>query len=238
LRKEIATTSQAELEKQGKLVETSGSRSCFEKGKQTVNLSGSWITRETDREELEFYYTNTCEDEKMTKFAFCKKNHPKNCPWIMGHYWCGTKRNQILENLHYETHHCQLPLLEPHSLLNKIGSGNTLWYIGDSMTSEMYISTLCILRGFALPEFQRGEVIQSPIGKVNKLRVSTSSCVKFVHQIRVCFVESKKAFELYDILHKLHEKFWNPNDYIIINYGLHPNSTSEVDIKRALHGHN
>jgi hypothetical protein len=96
------------------------------------------------------------------------------------------------------------------------------------MTSEMYISTLCVLREFALPEFQRGEVIPNPVAKSNKLRVSASSCVKFVQQIRICFIKSRKAVELSDILRKLHGKFWNPNDYVVMNYGLHPNSTAQA----------
>jgi len=208
---------------------------CFIRGRRAFDLSGYWINRtNTDRQ---YYYTNTCKDKEMTKFAFCNKKEHPNCPWIMGHYWCGNERSKRIEVLDYITSNCKLQLLEPGSLLGVIGKGNTLWYVGDSMTSQMYISTLCILKDFALPYFQSGRVISNPMKPSNKLRVSASSCVEFVKDIRICFVKSRKAAELPGIMKMLYENSWKSDDFLVINYGLHPNSTFKPDIINAFKTH-
>ena len=223
----LFTTTQDQVSK-----DISSNRECFVRGRQVSDLSGSWVNR-TKRDNHKYYYTNTCRDKVMTKFAFCtEKKHP-NCPWIMGHYWCGRERSQKIELLDYDTYHCKLQLLEPSGLLDVIGTGNTLWYIGDSMTSEMYISTLCVLKDFALPYFQTGKVIPNPIRAANKLRVSASSCVKFVRDIRICFLKSRRAAELSSLLKDLYGKGWKTDDFLVINYGLHVNSTLQTDIRNA-----
>ena len=81
---------------------------CFYRGKQMFNLYGSWI-KDSNRTHATDFYTNTCEDEKMTKFALGKRKDSPNCPWIMGHYWCGKERSQNMQTLRYETLLCNLP---------------------------------------------------------------------------------------------------------------------------------
>ena len=88
-------------------------------------------------------------------------------------------------------------------------------------------------KGLTISKYKKGDVKQVPNFRSNKLRVSTTSCVEFINLRSVCFIKSRKVSELSKILPKLYEHNWKTNDFLVINYGLHLNSTPKSAIRKA-----
>jgi hypothetical protein len=148
---------------------------------------------------------------------------------------------------------CTLPPMDALDLMRVIGLGATLWFLGDSVTVQMFMALVCALQagGATLDPIFRDYRGKSHIPKkhIPKQHVPPErpcptcpyECVPVHHvdgriSVRICVLKTYYTETMYDDLVYLNSNAHQTNhqETLVVNYGLHHETTLYEEIHSTL----
>jgi hypothetical protein len=118
---------------------------------------------------------------------------------------------------------CSLPAFDAGRFLHATGKGRTLWFVGDSMSHQMFISTACLvaqmdnIRDVNMPSNVKRFVDEAGCMSTNY----KTQCIRVGIGVRMCYVcrfRVDAADTLYDMMTTMGS---SDSNTIVFNFGVH-----------------
>jgi hypothetical protein len=191
---------------------------CFSKRQHEMSFDGMWVEHTSPAPSSDFW--EQC-PAMMSQGKFQHNNQK---------YLCGvqhpdkqqaqTKGRPLDQD--FVPYGCSLPAFDAGDFLRVVGMNQTLWFVGDSMSFQTFISTACLVAQTGVLEVDMPPDIAQFVDEPGCMSTNyKTQCILVAGGVRICYLCKFRADvdPLYELMTTIGS---SPSTTIVFNFGVRP----------------